>query len=344
MQREFCHDIVFQHLRIPSEIWTVTYYAVYGVTVETDFPFTWPVPRSSAPADLRFELTDTAPVEVDWDGAPAIHRVSGPPVVETGEQNESAVTYHGLDGLDVIRIRDTADHYVFSDRVVCHLYRPEWSFLAEIQFLGIVLALWLERQGTATLHASAAVVGDEAVAFLGAKGGGKTTAVTALVAAGHPLLVDDLLAVGLEGERLMARPGYPMLRLEPDQVQHFVGGRQSLPIVHPDFTKRRVRVGEGFGAFYGESAPLRRVYVPVRQRDPEAPVAIEPLRPRDAVLAMLQHSYLRDALHPMGLDERRFETLAQALKGVRFAALRYPNGFEHLPSLVQAVERDLARE
>lgn len=310
-------------------------YSVYGIALATDFPFSWPLGVTDRAADLRFETVTTPPTSVDWRATQPVHAV-----FVGGAEDRPGITYHTFDSFDVVRIRDVADHYLWPDRIVCHLRDPAWSYLAEIQLLGMVLALWLERQGVPTLHASAVVVDGVAVAFMGAKGGGKTTAATGLIAGGHALLADDLLALRFHANGVSAAPGYPMLRLWPEQADHFLGGHERLPLVHPAFTKRRICLPQQFGEFHPQCAPLRRLYVPQRSRD-GAPT-ITPMRSRDAVLSLVRESFLRDAVHGLGLAQGRLGMLARIVRDVTVCSLRYPDGFDRLPELVAAVEEDLS--
>jgi hypothetical protein len=305
------------------------------VTLETEFSFQWPVPAGGEEPDLRFSCTDSAPIQLDWSSLepaysePLTERADGP-----------AVNYYVLDGLDVVRIGTDADHYLWDDRIICHLHDSAHTYLVEIQLLGMVLALWLERRGIPTLHASVAVVDGGAVAFLGTKGGGKTTAATSLMAAGHRLLVDDLLALRSRDGQVVAQPGYPMLRLWPEQVKRFVGDPDVLPLVHPAFTKRRVPVGSWFGSFHPAPAPLRRIYVPQRQEGGD--VVIETMRSSTTLIAMVQHSFLKSEMVPLGLAAGRLEHLAEVVGRVPVRTVRYPNGFERLPELVAAIEADVS--
>lgn len=315
-------------------------HTVYGVTLATDFAFSWPVvacdPRpGEVSVDLSFTCAQTAPVQVDWDEVAAVHAVGG-----NAEQTRPAITYHALGPFDVIRIRGVADHYLWEDRIVCHLHDPTLAYLVEIQLLGIVLALWLERRGVPTLHASAGVIDGRAIAFLATKGGGKTTAVLGLIAAGHALLADDLLALRPIGTAILAQPGYPMLRLWPEQADHLVGGHADLPLVHPGFVKRRLTVAGEIGTFHCAPAPLERIYLPRRMAD--GAVTIEPVRSADAVIAMVQHSFLRDATHRLGLAGLRLQQFADALRWVEVRMVRYPTGYDHLAELAEAIEADLS--
>lgn len=310
------------------------HYSVYGVTLCSDFSFRWPLVPAPPPADVAFSCTMAAPTAVDWAAVPAVHDVWSEPSRELPD-----VTYHRASDLDVVRIRDVADHYVRRDRIDCHLLDPDLAYLAEIQLLGMVMALWLERRTTPTLHASSVVVDGVAVAFLGTKGGGKTTAAAAMLAAGHAFLTDDLLALTLRDDAVLAQPGYPMVRLWPDQIDHFVGTGRDLPLVHPAFSKRRVPVGTTFGMFQPTATRLRRVYLPSRRR--AGGVSIEPLRGSEALLELVRHSFLREAVHGLGLAPVRFRLLAGVLQTVGVRVLRYPDGFAHLPEVVAAIEHDV---
>jgi hypothetical protein len=311
------------------------HHAVYGITLASDFPFSWPLVPSERPADVRFDC---------------IHRPVAPPgepigkpvhaVAVSGDEDRPDIVYERLEGCDVVRVRDAAVHHVFPKRIECALPDPTLAYLAEIQLLGMVLALWLERRGVPTLHASSVVIRGRAVAFLGMKGGGKTTAATALVAAGHALLADDLLALRIDDAGVFAQPGYPMLRLWPEQADHFLGGHADLPLVHPSYDKRRVVVEPPFGRFHRFAAPLQRIYVPIRRMG--GAISIEPLRSSDALIALVRESFLREAVHGLGLAAHRLGPLAQVLSTVDVRLLRYPDGFDRLPELVSAVETDLA--
>ncbi len=313
-------------------------YRVYGVTLATDLPLSWPVPVADVglePADVTFTCQPEAPIEVDWAAHPPIYSAN-----LVSADGATDIAYHALPGVDVIRVRGAADHYVYPERIVCHVDEPELAWLLEIHLLGMVLALWLERYVGPTLHASSAAVDGRAVAFLGIKGGGKTTAVTGMVAGGHELLVDDLLALEIRAGCVLAQPGYPLLRLWPEQADHFVGGHDQLPLVHPAYEKRRVDVGE-LGDFHPNAAELARVYLPQRTSDAET-VQIAPVRSSDALISLLTHSFLAEQVHGLGLAPQRLAALAGALSMVEVRSLRYPDGFERLPDLVRAVEADLA--
>jgi hypothetical protein len=317
-------------------------HVVYGIQMTSDFDFSFPLPPGGGEPDLVFSCQLHAPEGVGLEGAERVFaegdEEGGPPAFE----------WFRCGDFDLVRIREHADHYVFHDRIVCHLRRAEYGYLAEIQLFGMVLGLWLERRGTLALHASGAVVGDAAVAFLATKGGGKTTTATAMVAAGDPLLTDDLLALDLTGDEVCAQPGYPQLRLWPEQADHFLGGHEHLDLVHPAFTKRRVVVGgpDGFGELADGPRRLRRIYLPAREEPGAAAgdhaVRVEPVAGQQALIELVRHTFLPQEVHRFGWQDRRLAELGRLVAEVPVRRLRYPSGLERLPALVRAIRADVA--
>ncbi len=94
---------------------------------------------------------------------------------------------------------------------------------ARLDLIGRVLAMAMHAAGDVCFHASAVAVDGEAIAFLGAKGFGKSTLAWALVRAGARLLTDDTLRVQLDVTPL-AYPGVHELRLRSDAATRLPPG------------------------------------------------------------------------------------------------------------------------
>lgn len=303
----------------------------------SDYVFDNPVPAvdDDRRPDVVFICSGAPPQGVDWQDA---QRVDAQGRRADGEADFDFVRFEFH---DAVRITGAMDFHVYDDRIHCHLHDERHRYLVEVALLGMVFALWLERRGVPTLHAAVSVVHGGAVGFLGNKGGGKTTLTTALLAAGHSFLADDLLALSERDATVVVERGVPALRLWPEQIAHFVGGQQTFPLVHPDFPKCRVDVPAAFGRFADGPAPLRRLYVPQRLPEGSQDVVIEPLAAQDALIELVRHSFLPREVQRYGWQQRRLQSFAAVLASVAVMRLRYPSGYARLAEVVAAVETDL---
>ncbi|HXF61610.1 MAG TPA: hypothetical protein VNK95_08335 [Caldilineaceae bacterium] len=262
------------------------------------------------------------------------------------EQGESwLLLYRGLEG-DCLRVSGQVDFWLNGAAIG---YTP-WAGSAAVDIegylLGVVLAYWLELQGIPVVHASAALGPGGVVGFLSHSGHGKSGLAAALMAGGGALLTDDLLPLEERAGRFWGRPGFPTMRMWPDEATFFLGGYEALPRVHPDLEKRRIRVGEsGFGRFCAETQPLACLYVPQRRPpdDSDPTISIEPLSPVEAMIELVRHSFVARLAQAVGLQPRRLDFFSRLVRTTPVRRLRYPSGFEHLPRVREAILEDAAR-
>lgn len=240
----------------------------------------------------------------------------------------------------VTRVAHIAEYYLYPDRIFYRLLEPGCDYLVEIQFLGYICSIWLESRGVPALHASAVVVGDRAVAFLASNKAGKSSVAASLMQAGFPLLTDDILPLECGDEGVMGQPGYPQMRLWPDQAEHFLGHYRELEIVHPAYAKRRVPIGaNGLGAFWDQAVPLGCLYLP-EMRDGN--VEIEPVPPLGGFARLLRCSFVGAEVEALGWQPRRFQALAQVASTIPARRLRYPPARDRLSEVRQAILADVA--
>ncbi len=316
----------------------MTVHRLFGLTMASDFAFASRLGAGAGPADLTFTCGSAPP-----SGAAATTEL-GPPVYaspeRTSEGESLAYLFRGGEG-DLLRFTGVGDFHLSNRRIDCHLRDPRHAFVVELRLLGPVLAYWLERAGLPALHASAVVVGGRAAAFLAGREAGKSVLAASFVAAGDPLLTDDVVAVEeSEDGSFRARPGYPQMRLWPAEAEHFAG-RGDLPRVHPRYAKRRVPVGpDGFGAFADFTRPLGVLYLPERHDGPGG-VQIVAVPPREAVIELTRRSFIPRLAAAAGWQARRLATLARLAERVPMRHLLYPAGFERLAEVRAAVLADL---
>jgi hypothetical protein len=93
--------------------------------------------------------------------------------------------------------------------------------LVRLFILGSVMGLICHQRGMLALHASAIARGDEAVAFVGEQGQGKSTLAAHCLA--HPavrLVADDILVISFDADgQPFAHPGMPAVKLWRDTLQ-----------------------------------------------------------------------------------------------------------------------------
>jgi hypothetical protein len=250
-----------------------------------------------------------------------------------------------LDACDVLRFTSVADFYLWPERIVCHLLNSAYDYLVEIRLLGPVLSLWLELQGFPALHASAIAAGGQAAVFLSGNKSGKSSLAAALMQLGYPLLTDDVLPLEGHDGAFWGRPGYPIMRMWPEEALYFLGGYDDLDLVHPDLDKRRVVVGpDGFGAFCDAPQRLACLYRPER-RDPAkwgTKIEIIPVSPRDAMIDLVRYSFVVRIVQATGLQPQRLDFFAQMVQQIPVRQVVYPGGFEHLPRVRDKILRDLS--
>jgi hypothetical protein len=210
--------------------------------------------------------------------------------------------------------------------------------LARLPLQGAVLAELLRQRGYVVLHASAVVVGGQAVAFVGHKGFGKSTTAGALLARGHRLLTDDLLAVDVSGPVARVHPGFPMLKLWPDAVAHLGGDPGVLPVLHQSVAKRSQVLNPQNDPH--RAYPLARIVV----LDRGETLDLRPISTRDAFVEAIRFSY---AVEPIREEAgaarvphvRRYSELVRHVPMRRLLRTDDPAA---LPNIARLVEHDLA--
>lgn len=208
--------------------------------------------------------------------------------------------------------------------------------IIRLPLLGIGLSAVLQQRGILGLHASAVALHGGAVAFLGHKGQGKSTIAATLYARGHALVGDDLVAVDINdlGHSLVL-PGFPQLKLMPEAVTAALGDDPTqLRQLVSGYEKRGRVATAGFSL---ARLPLKRIYI----LEEGETLAIEPLKPQDALLNVLGQSYpARIFRQDLQGEEaaRNFTQCAAVAKQVPTFRLKRPKSLTLLPATAQLLE------
>jgi hypothetical protein len=185
-------------------------YRAYGVELTCDFPLPPTPPTAGAPhlggPTITVERATPEQVAADWDRTLTLHEATlgdGAPLrVERGSAGEHLIRR----GEHLFRLSRDLRRMTCAPPVEAD---GEWetSLLDWAPYAAAVLAK------TECLHAGAVEVDGRVTAVAAPSGGGKSTLVAALVAAGARFFSDDVLALEGEGGAVLAHPGAPFGRL-----------------------------------------------------------------------------------------------------------------------------------
>jgi len=207
--------------------------------------------------------------------------------------------------------------------------------LVRLLLLGPVMGALLYQRGKLVLHASAVKIGSGAVAFLGPSGCGKSSLAAAFHQRGCSLLTDDLTAIDLQVTPPVVIPGFPRLKVNPEVANALGHEPAALSGLDPLERKRAWPVAHGYHA-----APLavRRLYL----LEQGAAQEITSIAPRQAVLALLRHSYPIRALQPG--EAYHLEQCGQLVRQISIKRLIRTEQLSSLGELASQVQADLDAE
>jgi len=293
------------------------FYRAYGLVIRSELRLPELDPADPGVADLIIRFAGTGR-----------EMPSGGAVFEFGRDTQ----YMAWESVGAFLIRGTSE---------IHIERAHGvgDRLLALPLLGPVMAILLHLRGRLVLHASAVAIGNRSAIFLGDKRAGKSTTAAAMVAAGHRLLTDDVLAVDVPSSGTGAiLPGFPQIKLSNDSAEAVTIGSVVEPQLHPAIDKRQHRLTDGFSQ---APVPVTRIYV--LERGTKADVTKLPVQ--QAFLSLIRFSYVTrfdgaalkgDAA---GAHLRHCAQLAGSA-GVR--RLQVPAGLDQLGEAVRLIEQDLA--
>ena len=207
-------------------------------------------------------------------------------------------------------------------------------------YLNQVMPLALSRQGKLVLHGSAVEIGGQGAAFLGESGRGKSTLAASFATEGTRFLTDDGLLLEWVDDRCMILPSHPSIRLWEDSQDALVSEGMAMAPAVSFTTKARFLAGPGI-TFCNEARPLRRLFF-LGEGEVETPT-IEPLRPAEALIELVKHSFLLD-IEARDMLARHFDDLSRLAALPIYCRLDYPRSYAALPSVREAVIRHVLEQ
>lgn len=206
--------------------------------------------------------------------------------------------------------------------------------------LGPVLGILLRLRGVTCLHASAVAVGEEAIAFVGPAGAGKSTTAALFVQEGHAALADDIVALREGEDSFDAMPGYPRLNLWPESMRILQGNYTTDEIEDSLTEKEQWVLGERGKKFCGGRLPLGAVYVFGERSRREAP-RVEGMTSQEALVSLIANTYA-NKLPDSKMRPREFAFLGRLVNRVRVRRVISHEDPRRLQELREVILRDMA--
>lgn len=316
-------------------------YLLFGISLASDFPFSYPLLLTKGEPDLTITYNLGLPIDLS-------HSEFSPSYTSHYKypDGESFFQFYRLDECDVLHFSKAADFYTWPDRALCQPLQPIDDLMIETVLLGTVLSYCLESRDVPVLHASTVQFGSGEIAFLARSGGGKSSLAASLIQSGSALVSDDILAIRQQDGQFFGYPGFPAMRLWPDQAYYFLGTIDGLHRMNNHTEKLLIPLaGTSLDNFIKAPLPLSCLYLPKR-RDPgeeDTTVKITYLSPPQVLQELLRHSFIPRLVHVLGLAPRRLLFLADLARTVPMRHLVYPSGLKYLPMVREAILEDLAR-
>ena len=157
---------------------------------------------------------------------------------------------------------------------------------------GPVMGFILRRRGVTALHASALNICGHAIVLCGESQSGKSTMAAALALRGTPVLCEDVTALRMSGDAFCVEPGYAQVGLWPDAVETLLGSSDALPRLTPSWEKCFLPLDGKTARFEPNARPLGVIYLLASRTASEDAPRIEQISPREALLGLVQNTYM----------------------------------------------------
>lgn len=309
-------------------------YCLYGVRLKSVVPLPGPELTGSVKGEIEF-FSGSASL-FSWARREAGLRPQG------GEWFQHARL---LEGSDYLRWSGLFEFLISTDgrRIACRQLNGASRESFQTYLLAQVLSFALLKRGIEPLHATSVVIDGQAVAFLGDCGYGKSSLGAAFLNVGYPLLTDDLLVLKEQGDRFVAYPGPPRIKLFPAIARRLLGaGMNGTPMNHGT-SKLVIPLGENETVLPRGVVPLKAIYVlkPPSARSRNSRIAIQALSPRCAFMDLVKNTFNAVIVDRERL-ERQFQMATRLATRVPVKTLSYPRDLSRISEVREYILREVA--
>lgn len=210
--------------------------------------------------------------------------------------------------------------------------------------VGSVMGCALRLQGIPCLHASVIAVDNCAIAFIGAKGAGKSTTAAALAQRGQPILSEEIAAFSLVETDFIVQPGYPRLRLWTPSIDYLGLSSTFLKRIFRAREKRYVELTTEKGAsawrFQDKPLPLAAIYILQNRQSELATPYIESIPTELGLMHLMAHRYPKFLTVEQDYVTREFAFLSSLAARIPIKKVYRPDNFIKLPEVCDVILND----
>lgn len=190
------------------------------------------------------------------------------------------------------------------------------------------------HHGEIVLHASAVVMNDTAIVFLGETGRGKSTLAASFHMNGYPLLTDDCLLLRQEGSDVIGIPSYAGARLWADSYDAVADEKQVSPGTISYSPKKQIILNKNV-QIDNDKMPIRAIFtLSSKNRTINSEkIKIEKITGAEIIIDLTTHSFVLDVADIKKAEEKFFNMGQAAKADMSFYHLSYPHDHTLLDSL-----------
>lgn len=202
--------------------------------------------------------------------------------------------------------------------------------------VGSAMAVILAQRGLLVLHASCVAINNQAIAFMGNSGWGKSTFAASFHAQGYSALTDDVMAIDISSSQPLVIPSFPQFKLWPEAANSIGKDSTFLPPLFEKAPKLSYKYNAGFQE---TPLPLHRIYI----LDMGTSHEITELTSQEAFIELVRHNRSVNVLQSPKFMALHMQQSINLLKNVSFRRLIRQPGLGELPELMKLVEQDLGK-
>lgn len=205
--------------------------------------------------------------------------------------------------------------------------------------LGPIMGFVLLLRGCVSLHASAIVIDDQAVALAGPAGAGKSTTAAAFAELGYSVLAEDVVTLDDRGTSFLVQPAYPCIRLWPASVAALFGQHNDLPKLTPNWEKRYLDLTQQPYQFHEKPLPLAAIYLLEERSENSLAPFVKHISEPEALMSLVANTYSTRLMDKM-MRAREFEILGRLLKTVSVRQIIPHASSSQIPELCKLIAED----